>query len=129
MVKIKNLKDKEAGKTIFIVANGPSILEQDLSFLENEVVIGMNGTPFIENKLKFSSDYYVLSDVRFLQDPHKFECATTMLNKKTIRVFRKELENIDALEYKDKTYYIQSLGRDGFSFDLNKGFYFDLKYF
>ena len=124
MVKIKELKNKEEGKTIFIVANGSSILKQDLSFLEDEVVIGMNGTPFIEAELKFSFDYYVVSDVRFLQEPHKFECATTMLNKNAVRVFRKELENVDALEYKDSTYYIRSLGRDGFSLDLSRGFYF-----
>lgn len=124
MVKIKDLKNKEAGKEIFIVANGPSLLKQDLSFLDKEVVIGMNGTPFIESKLGFSSDYYVVSDVRFLQEEHKFACATSMLSKKTIRIFRKELENIDSPEYKDRTIYLRSLGRDGFSFDLNRGFYF-----
>ncbi|GAA4650099.1 hypothetical protein GCM10023116_23820 [Kistimonas scapharcae] len=124
MLKIKSLKDKEFGRTIYIVANGPSVLNQDLSFINGGVVIGMNGSPLLEKSLGFVSDYYVVSDARFFSEKKKFECATKGLSDKTIRVFRKELEENDSPEYKNRTVYTKSLGRDGFSFDLNRGFYF-----
>ncbi len=120
----REIKKRESGKRVFIVASGPSILKQDLSFLLDEIVIGMNGTPFIEEKFGFKSDYYTVSDIRFLQDNNKYNSATKNLHKDTIRVFREELSCIDSRAYFKNTCYLKAIARDGFSFDLRKGFYF-----
>lgn len=119
-MSINKLKNKEAGKRCFILANGPSILKEDLSLLKDEIVIGMNASTILEKG--FVQKYYVVSDLRFLSHPEKRKYGTTELNKKTIRVFRKELKEID--DHIPNTFYVPSLGKNGFSFNLKDGFYF-----
>lgn len=121
---ITGLKNKEKGKRAFILCNGPSINRLDLSFLKEEVVIGMNASTLLEKEYNFISDYYVVSDVRFLQHEDKAKFATTDLNEKTIRVFREELKEIDVSYAPNKTYYVKALKRDGFSPNLAAGYFF-----
>ena len=121
--KIKKLKNKELGKDIYILANAPSIKELDLSLLKDKVTIGMNANPLLEKEFGFVSPYYVVSDQRFLNHPQKREMATSMLNSKTIRVLRAELKENDENVVND-TYYVKAIGKTGFSFNLQKGYYF-----
>ena len=41
----RNLRNQELGKRVFILANGPSLNQIDLSLLRSEIVIGMNDFP------------------------------------------------------------------------------------
>lgn len=118
-----DLKDKEINKRCFILANGPSILNHNLSLLENEVTIGMNASTLLEKKFKFHQTYYVLSDKRFLLHEEKSKCANEKLSPLTIRVLRDILKEYDN-NITNPTKYVASLGRDGFSFNLQRGFYF-----
>ncbi len=122
--KIKDLFNKEKGKDIYILANAPSIKQENLGFLKDKVSIGMNANPLLEKEFGFISPYYVVSDQRFLNHPKKRSMATTMLDKNTIRVFREELRHDDDLSLKNDTYYINVIGKNGFSFNLNKGYFF-----
>jgi hypothetical protein len=119
---IRSLKGRESGRRAFILANGPSLLSHDLSRLKGELVIGMNASTHVEQRFGFNSDYYVVSDMRFLENEEKFECATTMLSSETIRIFRAELKAIDSQGYIDRTFYVPALERDGFSENLAVGF-------
>lgn len=121
---IRALKNKEKGRRAFILANGPSISRENLSLLKDELTIGMNASTLLEAEFDFSSDYYVLSDTRFITHPEKHSLSTTMLNPKTIRILRAELESYDDISLKDRTYYIKALKRDGFSENLAAGFFF-----
>lgn len=121
---ITSLKNKEKNKRAFILSNGPSILTHDLSFLKDEVVIGMNASTLLEQKFGFLSKYYVVSDLRFLTHPEKSKYATDLVDAKTIRVFRKELFDFDTYKNKKNSFYITALGRNGFSERLDLGFYF-----
>lgn len=124
-MNIKELKNRELGKNIYIVANGHSANNINIfKKLKDNVIIGMNATPILSEKFGLNIDYYTVSDERFLRDKEKFKIATDLIPKKTTRVFRSELIRCDAPEYIDSTYYIRSLGRDGFSFNLANGFYF-----
>ncbi|MFM5253288.1 6-hydroxymethylpterin diphosphokinase MptE-like protein [Aeromonas hydrophila] len=124
-MKIKALKNKESGKDIYIIANGHSANNKDvINALKGKITIGMNATPLLTEKYGLQLDYYTVSDERFLRDKEKYHMATEMLNKQTVRVFRSELIKHDSPSYIDNTYYIRSLGRDGFSFNLANGFYF-----
>lgn len=124
-MKIKGLKNREVGKDIYIVANGHSANNKDvIDKLKGNVVIGMNATPLLTQKYGLHIDYYTVSDERFLRDKEKHKIATEMLHDHTVRVFRSELIKHDAPTYIDSTYYVRSLGRDGFSFNLANGFYF-----
>jgi hypothetical protein len=53
------LKDKHKGERCFIVGNGPSLNDMDLSLLKNEITIGMNRIYLLFPKLGFSMNYYV----------------------------------------------------------------------
>lgn len=121
---ISSLKNREKGKRAFILANGPSILKEDLFLLKDELTIGMNASTILESQYDFHTKYYVLSDTRFLTHPEKSQLATTQLNSKTVRVLREELREFDNHNLPNKTYYVPALKRDGFSRNLQSGYFF-----
>ncbi|BFT62220.1 6-hydroxymethylpterin diphosphokinase MptE-like protein [Pseudomonas moorei] len=121
---IRSLKNKEYGRRAFILANGPSIKEENLSLLKGELVIGMNASTLLEEEHNFSSDYYVVSDTRFITHPEKKRFATNLLSPNTVRVLREELKEYDEPSLQDRTYYLKALKRDGFSENLAAGFFF-----
>ncbi len=122
--KLSKIHNLHLGSDIFILANGPSILAENLNLLKNKIVIGMNASTLLESDFDFVSQYYVVSDTRFITHPQKKIYATEMLNKETKRVFRKELKEFDDISYYSRTSYVPALGKDGFSFNLLQGFYF-----
>lgn len=119
-MRIANLKDLEKGKDIFIVGGGPSLLNVDLSYLSNKVVIGMNRSVILEKG--FSSKYYVVSDKRFVENEEKFQDIEKILNTKTF-IFREGLTNDFAKEDKKRVCTTKALGRDGFSRNIARGYY------
>lgn len=124
-MRISNLKNSETGNDIYIVANGHSILNKNvLNSLSDKIIIGMNATPLLCNDHSLKLKYYTVSDERFIKDAEKYKIATEILSQSAIRVFRSELKKHDSPSLIDKTYYINAIGRDGFSFNLNQGFYF-----
>lgn len=121
---IKKLKNKEYGKDIYILANAPSVKEENLSLLKDKIVIGMNANPLLEQEFDFIAKYYVVSDKRFINHPIKREMATKMLSTDTIRLLRYELKEDDDSNIPNDTFYVRAIGKNGFSFNLNKGYYF-----
>lgn len=114
----------EKGKRCFILANGPSLREHNLALLKKELVIGMNASTILEKEYYFFQKYYVLSDLRFLNNPLKRRIATSDLSPETVRILRSDLYDYDDKSLKNITYYVKSIGRDGFSDNISKGFYF-----
>jgi hypothetical protein len=84
----------------------------------------MNASPLLDREFGFQSEYYVVSDARFLNHPEKRAYATSMLPHDVTRVLREELRALDAGDWLDATYYVNVLGKNGFSSDLRRGFYF-----
>jgi hypothetical protein len=121
---ITSLRNREKGKRAFILANGPSILNEDLSLLKDELTIGMNASTMLEEKYGFQTDYYVLSDTRFITHPEKSHFATTDLHPRTVRILREELREVDDTSLPNETYYVPALQRDGFSKNLQSGYFF-----
>jgi len=124
MNNIEELKNTHLGRSVFVIGNGPSVNKQDLSFLSDKVTIGMNANCLLEQKYGFQSNFYCVSDARFLKNEIKFKYATTDLHRDTIRVLRSDISTYDSMKLPNKTYYVPSLGKNGFSFDLRSGFYF-----
>lgn len=122
--RTSTLRNKEHGKRIFILANGPSVASMPLSLLKDEVVIGMNASSILDERHDFVSNYHVISDHRFLSSDEKKEWGTTKLHKNTIRVLRKELRAVDDHTITNRTFYVPALTRDGFSKNLSHGFYY-----
>ena len=59
---IKNMKNKHKGERCFIVATGPSLAYNDLSFLKNEFVISVNLAPLTLNLLGIQPQIIVVAD-------------------------------------------------------------------
>lgn len=118
------LRNRERGRRIFILANGPSVVQEELSLLKGEVVIGMNASTMLEERFGFVSKYYVLSDARFINAPEKRPWATEKLSSVTHRVVRADLRPLDDPALENRTTYINPLSRDGFSRDLSTGFHY-----
>lgn len=123
-IEPRALRNARKGERAFIIGNGPSILEEDLSFLRDELTIGMNASTLLESRFGFISSYYTLSDSRFLSHPAKRSWGTTDLAQSTVRVLRADLREFDDQALATRTCFVNPLGRDGFSANLAAGFYF-----
>lgn len=110
-------------RTVYVLGNGPSIVSHDLSRLRGRPVIGMNASPLLEAQYGFKAGYYVLSDARFLSHPDKGPIATGMASD-VVRILREELIAYDDPQWIPKTFYVRTLGKNGFSHDLRRGYYF-----
>lgn len=124
MADIRSLRHGELGRSAFILGNGPSILGHDLTRLRGQLVIGMNASPALDRRFGFTSRYYCLSDMRFLDHPEKRAFATAMLEPASVRVVRSDLRPHDDAGLAAQTCYVRALGRDGFSGNLAAGYYF-----
>ena len=57
--RIDTFKDKHNRQRCFIIGNGPSLRNTDLTLLKNEFTFGMNRIYLIFNELNFETTYYV----------------------------------------------------------------------
>ena len=123
--RITALHGRLAGRTVFILGNGPSVKEHPLERLRGLPIIGMNASPLLDREFGFACGYYVVSDARFLTHPDKRAFATLeYLKKDVVRVLREELRDVDVRELRNSTHYVRALGKNGYSHDLARGFYF-----
>jgi len=118
------LRNAELGRRVFILANGPSLKEEDLSNLRGEITIGMNASTMLEKDFDFVSKYYVLSDARFINTLQKRPWATSELAPDTVRIIRSDLRAYDDHSLESRTIYTPAIARDGFSRNLSHGFYY-----
>jgi hypothetical protein len=125
MKSIKDLKNSKKGEDIYILGNAPSINKLDLSRLQHKNTIGLNGSPLLLDPLGFSSTYYLITDRRFLQHEEKLKIADAEFQKDNIKLVSDVLkEDVEKFGETQNIYFAKSLSRDGFSLDLNIGFYF-----
>lgn len=122
--KMRSLRNRHLGKRAFILGNGPSINSEDLSVLQGEITIGMNASTILEKKHGFTQTYHCVSDRRFLLHPEKRKYCTYELSSNTVRILRKDLMVDDDQSFKARTLYSPHLNRDGFSNNLEMGFFY-----
>ena len=69
------LKNREAGKRIFILANGPSLNQTDVDRLCEEVTIASNAIFLLFDKKRFRPTYYTIEDYLVAEDRrHEASC-------------------------------------------------------
>jgi 6-hydroxymethylpterin diphosphokinase MptE-like protein len=61
--RLADLRDTGKGKRCFIIANGPSIRDQALARLKDDVTIGCNGIYRLFGEWGFHTDYLLLEDI------------------------------------------------------------------
>jgi len=118
---IRKLKGTKIGERAFIIANGPSVLECDLEKCKGDVTIGLNAASVLQRSNNITFDYYCVSDRRFLTNPDKAKFFTSYINESTACIYREELSDLVSNK---NVFFVRSLGRDGFSFELHHGFFF-----
>lgn len=66
--KIYALKNKHRGQRCFIIGNGPSLNQLDLTKLKNEITFGVNAIYTNESKMGFLPTYYAVEDIFVAED-------------------------------------------------------------
>jgi hypothetical protein len=57
--KLEQFRDRHLGERCFIIGNGPSLKNTDLSLLENEITFGLNRIYLLFEKRNFRTTYFV----------------------------------------------------------------------
>ena len=85
--RLRRLHNRYSGRRCFVIANGPSLAQMDLSCLEREITIGSNGLFLMFDKLGFLPTFYTV------QDHLVAEGFAEQINhiKGTIKLFPREL--------------------------------------
>lgn len=65
---LKGLHNKFSGERCFIVGNGPSLNEHDLSFLKDEYSFGVNSIFYMTEKNGYKPTFYVVEDGHVIND-------------------------------------------------------------
>lgn len=117
--RIKEFRNLHSGQRCFIIANGPSLLKLDLTFLKNEITFGMNRLYLIFDKMGFVPTYYsVVNELvieQFADDLGKLP-TTKFLNWNQRASFTEPDERLNFLR-------INMDLQDKFSHDLTQGVY------
>ena len=67
-IKLRAMKDLYKGKHCFLIGNGPSLNEMDLTKLKNEITFGVNAIFLNFHKMNFSPTFYSVEDVFVAED-------------------------------------------------------------
>ena len=65
---LKKLHNKFSGKRVFIIGNGPSLNNHNLSLLKNEFTIGVNGIFYKTRESGFKPTFYTVEDRHVMKD-------------------------------------------------------------
>ncbi len=114
--RLGELKDSRRGERCFIIGNGPSLQQTDLSLLKSEFTFGLNRIYLLFEKLGFPTTYLVTVNRLVLE-----QCIDEILAAPTTKFipwrFRGELKGLPAGD----TVFVQSdCARPGFTPDARK---------
>jgi hypothetical protein len=109
--EIRAYKNKHQNQRCFIVGNGPSLKQTDLTRLAGEITFGMNRIYLMFRELGFSTTYYVSMNDLVVE-----QCATDIRNLSIPRFLswhsRKWVSKGDGIHYLYTTYNLPSFQKD-----------------
>lgn len=97
---LKKLYNKYKGRRIFVIASGPSLRDEDILQLKDEITIGVNGTIALYNKVGWKPTYFCTSDPVVYQK-YKEEIIAANLKEALFDIDLKKYES----ELNFKPYY------------------------
>jgi len=71
VLRLQALQDRYAGQRCFIIGNGPSLKNTDLSLLRNEITFGSNRLYILFEELGFSTTFFLAFDPLVLEHYHR----------------------------------------------------------
>lgn len=85
MNRLNFLQNRHVNERVVLIANGPSLNKMDLSFLKNEITIGLNKIYLGFSKFKFYPRYYVAINQKVIEQAHeeikRLNCIKFISNK------------------------------------------------
>lgn len=125
-IKLAKLFNSRSGEDGYIIANGPSLKNENLEILKDKRnCISINASPLLEDSYGYNSEFYCLTDPRFFLIDEKRDIAINKISKPgTLTLCRDILETSIPENLRKEVVYLPSLGRDGFSKNLLRGFFF-----
>ncbi len=114
VLKIWKLKGKYKGKRCFIIGNGPSLKNTDLSLLKNEYTFGLNRIYLMFPRLGFQTSFYVC--VNNLVISQIYEDINKLGMMKFISI-----ESRKSIKFNKNTVFLRSVNKQGFPFDPSGG--------
>lgn len=115
--KLKQYENLHKGERCFLIANGPSLKNTDLSLLKNEKTLGMNRIYLLFDELQFKTTYYTVTNDLVIQQ-FKDDIQKIQSQKFVNWSFRHLFTNREICYLKMKLAL-----EDGFSKDITKGIY------
>lgn len=113
-LKIEKLRNIHVGKRCFIIANGPSLKNTNLSFLKDEYTIGMNRIYLLEKEVGFLPTYLAVADIEIQLNQFQEEYEKIRIPKFFPWKVRKKFSN------SENTYYFRMKYKMDFSPDFTK---------
>lgn len=117
--RLESFKDKHLGERCFIMGNGPSLKNMDLSLLKNEVTFGLNRIYLMFDKMPSAPTYYVCVNELVLEQFSTEIQALSMpkfLNWNRRSYFNLDDPNISFIK-------LSLALRDGFNQEVSRPFY------
>lgn len=106
----KKLENKYSGKRCFILGNGPSVKQQDLSLLSDEYVFTVNQAARNESFGKIKSNFHFWADANFFMiDENKPEDMELLETMKNVNKDNKDIQVFFPLEQKG---FVEKFGID-----------------
>jgi hypothetical protein len=112
--RLPGLRDAHRGQRCFIIGNGPSLRETDLTLLRNEATFGLNRIYLIFDELGFNTTYLVTVN-RLVVEQCRDEIAALPIPKFTT------WGNRDLVPFTPNTLFLRSLPGPRFFTDITHG--------
>ena len=112
--RIAAMKDKHRGERCFIIGNGPSIRNTDLSLLKDEVTFGLNRIYLLFDQLGFATTYYVAVNKLVIE-----QCAHDILSLPCPKFISWRARHL--IDFAADMMFLHSRGQPMFYNDITKG--------
>ncbi|MBE9507210.1 MAG: DUF115 domain-containing protein [Chloroflexi bacterium] len=113
--RLRALQDRHRGERCFVIGNGPSLKQTDLSLLENEITFGMNRIYLLFDELGFATSYYVSINKLVIK-----QCAHEIVEKVPCPKFI-GWHTCDLIDFLPDMMFLYHHGSPRFSTDITKG--------
>jgi len=112
--KIITLKDKHKGQRCFIIGNGPSLKNTDLTLLKNEVTFGTNRIYLLFDQIGFSTSYFVSINKLVIE-----QCAQDIIGLPCPKFINWHCR--DLISFTPDMMFLLCLPKEGFHTDITSG--------
>jgi hypothetical protein len=112
--RIIALRDKHRGERCFIIGNGPSLKETDLSLLKEEVTFGLNRIYLLFDEIGFATTYYVSVNKLVIE-----QCAPEIVRLPCLKFI--DWRTRDLIDFTGDMMFLRTRGGPRFYTDITEG--------